>query len=330
MIDIAAYIGVLVKEHELVVIPGLGGFLTHAHSSILYHLSNKIESPGKHIAFNSQLKENDGLLANYFAKKANISYKTALHLVETFADFCRDELELGNSISFENLGVLNLSKSGFIEFIPDLTQNYADEFYGLPEILISPIERGTEHVPVVQLHPQAKEKLKQSAMAFRKIAAIAIPFFVLGLLAFFTKDKINTAFYQEASVVQFNSATDELPSVNDEVKTFDVVIEEQASNIVEGIELINDNSEVVIDELPLPTHGSYHLICGAFSHKKLAVRLVEELKSEGFESYIAGQNSIGLYRVSSTNFDNKEKAISQLQWFQLNKEKSAWLLIEEL
>jgi len=330
MIDIAAYIGVLVKEHELVVIPGLGGFLTRSHASIIHALSNRIESPGRHIAFNSKLKENDGLLANYFAKKANISYKMALNLVETFAASCQLELEMGHRVSFENLGILNLSEEGYIEFVPDLTKNYADEYFGLPDILISPIDRESKHIPVVQLHPQAKEKIKQSATVLRKVAAIAIPFFVLGWLVFLTKDKINTTFQQVASVIAFNSDAAEITPVIEEKRTINIVIEEPAENVVEETEFITNDSEVVMDDLPIPAQGTYHLICGAFSHKVLADRLVKELKSEGFESYIAGQNSIGLYRVSSSNFLDKEKAISQLQWFQAHKNNAAWLLDEDL
>ncbi len=330
MIDIAAYIGVLVKEHELVIIPGLGGFLTQYHTSIIHPLSNRIESPGRHIAFNAKLKENDGLLANYFAKKAHISYKMALNLVETFAASCQSELEMGHRIFFENLGVLNLSKEGFIEFVPDLSKNYADEYFGLPDILISPINRETKHVPVVQLHPQAKEKIKHTATVLRRVAAIAIPFFVLGWLVFLTKDKMNTTFQQVASVVAFDVDAAEVPPVVAEEKTVNILIEEPAEEVVEDTEIITDDSEVVMDDLPIPAQGSYHLICGAFSHKELADKLVQELKSEGFESYIAGQNSIGLYRVSSSNFLDKEKAISQLQWFQAHKNNAAWLLEEEL
>ena len=330
MIDIAAHIGKLVREHELVIIPGLGGFLTNFHSSVIHDFSNRIESPGCHIAFNARLKENDGLLANYFAQQGNTSYKEALQLVEIFAEFCKNELEIGNSISFENLGLLKHSPSGFIEFSPDLSHNYDDEYFGLPDILVSPIKRELVHTPIVQLHPKAKEKFKSTALILRRVDAIAIPFFVLGFLVFLTKDKIKDSFQQAASVVQFSTEGEDF-EVKEAEKTIDLVPEnELISGDVSDIELVSDNSEIVVNDIPMSTQGAFHLICGAFSNKELANKLTEQLKSEGFESYIAGQNHSGLYRVSSSNFLNKDEAMDQLQWFKANKNKSAWLLTEEL
>ena len=328
MIDIAAHIGKLVREHELVIIPGLGGFLTNFHSSIIHDFSNRIESPGRHIAFNARLKENDGLLANYFAQQGDVSYKEALQLVEVFAEFCKNELEIGNTISFENLGLLKHSQAGFIEFSPDLSHNYDDDYFGLPDILVSPIKRELVHTPVLQLHPKAKEKFKSTAVILRRVAAIAIPFFVLGFLAFLTKDKISDGFQQAASFIQFSNQGDDF-EVKEAEKTIDIVLEnELISSDVSDIAIVSDNSEIVVDDIPMSTQGAFHLICGAFSNKELANKLTEQLKSEGFESYIAGQNQSGLYRVSSSNFLNKAEAMDQLQWFKANKNKSAWLLTE--
>ncbi|MCK5775694.1 MAG: SPOR domain-containing protein [Bacteroidales bacterium] len=330
MIDIAAHIGKLVREHELVIIPGLGGFLTNFHSSVIHDFSNRIESPGRHIAFNARLKENDGLLANYFAQQGDIAYKEALQLVEVFAEFCKNELEIGNTISFENLGLLKLSQTGFIEFSPDLSHNYDDDYFGLPDILVSPIEREVVHTPVVQLHPKAKEKFRSTALVLRRVAAIAIPFFVLGFLVFLTKDKISDGFQQVASFVQFSTEGENF-EVKDAEKTIDIVLENKPISVdLSDLDLVSDNSEIVVSDIPESTQGAFHLICGAFSNKELANRLTEQLKSEGFESYIAGQNQSGLYRVSSSNFLNKEEAMDQLQWFKINKNKSAWLLTEEL
>jgi len=331
MIDIAAHIGNLVREHELVIIPGLGGFLTNFHSSIIHDFSNRIESPGRHIAFNARLNENDGLLANYLGQQAGISYKEAIQLIEVFAEFCKNELEIGNSISFENLGLLRFSQTGFLEFSPDLSHNYDDNYFGLPDVLVSPINREVVHAPVIQLHPKAKEKFKTTATVLRKVAAIAIPFFVLGFLVFLTKDKISAGFQQAASFVQITDSRADIKTTDVNVKATDLALESEPRYIqTEEIGLISDNSEIVVSDLPKTTGGTFHLICGAFSQVDLANKLVERLKNEGFDSYIAGQNQSGLYRVSSSNFSNRASAVDQLQWFKANKNKSAWLLIEEL
>ncbi len=76
--------------------------------------------------------------------------------------------------------------------------------------------------------------------------------------------------------------------------------------------------------------GGYHVIGGAFSNKDLADKLIEKLKADGFEAYIAGQNNIGLYRVSTANFSSRKEAVEQLRWFQNNVNQTAWLLHEDL
>lgn len=336
MIDIAAHISKLVREHELVIIPGLGGFLTNFHHSAIHALSNRIEPPGKHIAFNSHLKENDGLLAHYFAKNADISYKDALSLVETFAEFCLKELNEGRNISFENLGILSLNNKAYIEFSPDLSLNFADEYFGLPDIIATRIIRNKEYKPVIQLHPEAKEKIKHNALAIRKIAAIALPFIMIGLLAFFTKDQIKNIYQQQTSIFSFSndSSQPENETLELDVSNTDKGIISTpivaAENTNSEIEKTEESSEIIMDVIPQHTPGQFHIICGAFSSKKLADDLILKLEAEGFEPYIAGQNKIGLYRVSFANFNNRTKAVNQLRWFQSNRNKDAWLLNIEL
>lgn len=336
MIDIAAHIGRLVREHELVIIPGLGGFLTNFHPSAIHALSNRIESPGRHIAFNSRLKENDGLLAHYFAKKAELSYKDALNLVETFAEFCKKELQSDRNISFENLGILSLNNKGFIEFSADLSLNYADEYFGLPDIVASPIKRNSEYKPVIQLHPDAKEKIKKNAPMIRRIAAVAIPFFVIGLLAFFTRDQIKNIYQQPASIISLSTDSVEPKISENETKTSTILandealVKEKITNTSSSDSLAEETSEIILDESPIITVGNFHVICGAFSSKELADALISQLQSEGFESYIAGQNNTGLYRVSFANYQNRTKAVEQLRWFQANRNKDAWLLDADL
>jgi hypothetical protein len=334
MIDIAAYIGKLVRTHELVIIPGLGGFLTNFHPSSIHALSNRIEPPGRHIAFNSQLKDNDGFLAHALSKKLELNYKDALTLVEAFTQSCLDELEDGHNVSFENLGILSLNATGNITFSPDLSINYADDYFGLPDIIAPRIIRDRQYEPVIQLNPKAKESLKSNARLIRKIAAVAIPFIFLGLFAFFAKDSIKNMYQQSAAVFSFNTVDKASPNngpakvlEETEDKAAPEKVEEQTTSVDSASE---PKAEIIYDEAPSTAKGSFHIICGAFSHKNLAVKLVQQLNTEGFSAYIAGQNNGGLYRVSSANFSIRGQAVAQLRWYQANRNKNAWLLEEDL
>lgn len=333
MMDIAVHIGKLVRENEMVIIPGLGAFLTNSYSSKVYAISYKVAPPGRHIAFNSKIKDNDGFLAHSLVKKGEYSYKETLQLIETFADFCRNEIEDGGKVSFENLGLLSMSRNGHIEFSPDLSVNYDDSYFGLPDIMAQPILRNRNHQPVISLHPEAKKKIRNSVPVIRRIAAIALPLMMLSILAWFVKDPIGNYFQQSASIVTLETdssvPTDSKIKIEEakEENTLDISNNLLENETIEKPVLVEP--EMIVNEQVQNIKGSFHIICGAFGEKKFADKLLSNLEGDGFEAYIAGQNKNGLYRISAANFSNRTKAVEQLRWFQANKNKSAWLLNEE-
>lgn len=331
MMDIAAHIGELVRVNELVIIPGLGGFLTHFHTAKVNAISKKIEAPGRHIAFNAQLKENDGFLAHSFAKKMGISYKEALQIVETFAQFCREEMKDGKQIAFEKLGMLSMTITGHIQFTADFSINYDDKYFGLPEIVAMPIVRNRHYEPVIQINTKAKESVKKLAPVYRKVAAVAIPLITLGLLAWFSKDHIQSFYQQSASIVNMDSSIHHKKADKTPPKTKVLTSEEMGRKMVKETKSPeSEPKEMIVHEKIESIHGKYHIIGGAFTNKDLAEKLVNKLGDDGFNAYIAGQNNIGLYRVSAGNFESREKAIEQLRWFQSHVNAAAWLLKEDL
>jgi cell division septation protein DedD len=331
MMDIAAHIGSLVRVNDLVIVPGLGGFLTHFHAAKINAISKKIEAPGRYIVFNAQLKENDGFLAHSFAKKMGINYKEALQIVETFALFCLEEMKAGKQISFEKLGLLSMTSTGHIQFSADLSINYDDQYFGLPEIIAMPIKRNRSYEPVIQIHPQAKENIRRMAPIYRKVAAVAIPLITLGIVAWFTKDHIGNYYQQSASVISLDSnlQAEKSPEQNENTKYIQPEEIENA-HIEEAAPAEPQPSEMIVKDQVEHLRGEFHIIGGAFSNKDLADKLIEKLEADGFKAYIAGQNNMGLYRVSAANFTSREKAVEQLRWFQSNMNQTAWLLHEDL
>lgn len=331
--DIAAHISNLVRENELVIIPGLGAFLTNSYAAKIHAISLKATPPGKHIAFNSKIKNNDGFLAHSLVNKSAYNYKEALQLIETFAEFCTTEMQNGGKVAFENLGLLSMNRTGHIEFSPDLSINYDDDYFGLPDIMAMPIKRNKEYQPVITLHPEAKKKIKSHAPMMRRIAAIAIPLMMLSILAWFIKEPFGDYFQQTAGIIKLDKDSSYSPIIeepkeelkDESIKVLTIDINENKTEE----RILRAEPEVIISEQVQEMIGPYHIICGAFGQKEFADNLLTKLELEGFESYIAGQNKNGLYRISAANFSDRKKAIEQLKWFQANINKSAWLLNEE-
>ena len=75
---IEKHISALLYRYQCVIVPGFGAFLTETSSARFNELTGTYSPPKKMISFNSQLKNNDGLLTNHIALEENLSYDSAL------------------------------------------------------------------------------------------------------------------------------------------------------------------------------------------------------------------------------------------------------------
>ena len=69
----------------------------------------------------------------------------------------------------------------------------------------------------------------------------------------------------------------------------------------------------------------FHLVAGCFSSKLNANNLVAQLKTEGFEASVIGQNENGLFRVAFQSCVSRELAVSEMKKLK-DSGKSTWLL----
>ena len=79
---IELYIAQLLYRYQCVTIPGFGAFLTEIQSAKLNESTNSFSPPKKMIAFNANLKNNDGLLANHIALAEKTSYEYAVSKIQ--------------------------------------------------------------------------------------------------------------------------------------------------------------------------------------------------------------------------------------------------------
>jgi len=99
-----------------------------------------------------------------------------------------------------------------------------------------------------------------------------------------------------------------------------------------------ENATFVISK-PLPTidlqvtthqkvSKSYHVIAGAFRYPENAEKKLRQLEKEGYNSRILGVNKWGLTIVTFDSYDNERDAINSLNRIKRNKDKKAWLLVQ--
>jgi len=90
--------------------------------------------------------------------------------------------------------------------------------------------------------------------------------------------------------------------------------------IPEQIQTTNSKTDIEIKR--------YFIVENSFLNKDLALKRVEVLKNEGYNSSIAGTTRQGLFIVVYNEYPNKEEANIALQYFRKNVNKDAWLYIK--
>ena len=153
---IEKYISGLLYRYQCVSIPGFGAFLSEWQSAQIAEGHNSFVPPRKVISFNSNIKTNDGLLANHIALQEKISYETALAKIQTQVVFWLEKLQNKEVLTLENFGeVFSYSENNFV-FKPNTSVNYLMDSFGLsgfnsPEIIReNQTQNGTETISISQ------------------------------------------------------------------------------------------------------------------------------------------------------------------------------------
>jgi len=344
--DIAAHIGQLVMEHECVIIPGLGAFLTNYHSAEINTQQNLISPPSKSLVFNAQLVSNDGILAHYLSQRLEISYKTSLMLLDIFSAYCHRDLAEGKKISFGDLGILDKNESNKLEFYPNTAINYNEDAFGLKPLTL----KAVSHKPNYRLispisekeDKETRQKITLNTISFSRVAAVLIPLAIfVSTLFYFPTLKTNDNLQRSSILSYLNSSNTSLFTL-DNLNNKEVVGNATVKILAESI--TNKEVNTVVEPLPEPKatrkpleiivkdlkseapQGQFHIICGSFGEKDRAEAMVNQLKSEGFKASIAGQSTYGTFRVSIQSFRYEEEASRQISWVRNHGFKKAWVL----
>lgn len=158
---IASSIADLLFEHECVVIPGLGGFITKTNPASVHPVKHQFKPPHKEIVFNQHLRANDGMLLNHIAHKESLPYSEAKKKMDKFVLRCLQEMQSGRRINFRLIGSISMDDKQQIVFDPDLSQNYLAESFGLTGFVSPAIKRETFAQKLEQQIKQQREEKSQ-------------------------------------------------------------------------------------------------------------------------------------------------------------------------
>ena len=187
----------LLYQHECVVIPQFGGFVTNYKAAFVHPKKRTVHPPSKQLSFNVNLVNNDGLLANYISQAEGVSYEVALNYVQSAVSDFSENLKNKNRLELEGIGILSKNSQGTVEFSPDNTTNFLRNSFGLKPVFLPSLgellgeeteEEVLEETPVVPLTAETKEEItpvipiqtKRKKRGGLLAAAIILPLMFLG------------------------------------------------------------------------------------------------------------------------------------------------------
>ncbi len=303
MMTIAKYINDLLYRYDCVIVPDFGGFVTNRIGAKIDNSTHTFYPPTKQITFNSLLKHNDGLLANYIASSENISFEKASTAISLSVIKWKNEIHT-KSVLIDNLGSLSLNEAKQIVFEPNTKVNYLTDSFGLASFESSSISRYKQQVK--PLLPVVNKEDKKGVPAFIKYAATAAILLTLSFAGYngYQKNK-----YKETLAKQEKA-------LEKKIQTATFII----SNPLPTINLS------VAKETPKP----YHIVAGAFQFVENAQKKVKQLQAKGFDAKIIGVNKWGLTQVTFNSYADRNEAINNLYRIQDTISEDAWLLVKKL
>ena len=335
MTGIDRYISELLFDHDCVILPGFGGFLTNYSGARIHPIKHSFHPPARSIVFNANLRTNDGLLIDHIARAKKISYNEASALVKDHSTSCLHELEAGNTIHFKHIGSCHLGKEKNLIFDPDTSSNYLADAFGLPSFVSPAIRRETvrqrleKQLTPRPVAPEARKK-RNLRPAIGWAAGIAIPVAAALLMYFynpaFVKD-LNTSYSSFVPSIKFSAGeparTPGIFNKDAEFVDFRVIPEKVVADVTEAEQL----PEAIPEAIPVKTLKKYQIVVGAFSIEANAKKYVSALRSREYNATIIGLSSTGLFRVSISGMDAKNDALRMLAQVRREENPSAWLLI---
>lgn len=331
MNNTANYISELLYRYECIILPGFGAFLTRRQPATIQDGTNAFYPPQKLISFNSQLKNNDGLLANYISSAENISYTDAVAKIQRYVLSLNEKMANGQRIELEKIGSFYTSVENTLQFEPLQEVNYLTEAFGLHSFASPVIKRNVEiKREVYKENVEAIEEVipltftpeKRRERPYLQYAAVAA--IVLGIGGFFGLKQVSD------TNVSYNNK--EWQKANQEIENRIQEATFEISNPLPAINLTitkgkEDNTST--PEISKTVSGNFHIVAGAFRIASNADSKVQKLKNQGFNAHLIGVNRYGLHQVAYESYENRSEAIQALARIKREQSPKAWLLIKK-
>ena len=340
MVKIDKYIGELLYDHECVIVPELGGFLSSYVPSKIHPVRHLVLPPSKKIAFNVFLRQNDGLLANHVVQLEQVSYPEALREIEGYVESCNRELGAGKKFIIERVGILSKDTENNIQFEPFSNINYLKDSFGFSPVQFVPVSQSNfEQQVEKQLHDFISLRPSQAPArpsVFRRKARLnTLNTMLLGgsilwlclNLYIVSPTKVNFASLNPFTAAK-ETTVSEIPKpqiyTQPAVAHTETVFVKSTEPIFPETTVVPPSQELLEAISSKQTGHSYFIIAAAFKSMTNANKKANELRSQGFTDASVIVKGDGFKLVCYQGFSTHASAVQELQKMQ-ESNPEAWI-----
>lgn len=264
MIEVAQYIEHLLRQHDCVIVPGLGGFIAQDCAATYIEEECCFLPPYRSVTFNPCLTMNDGLFVHEIAEQHHLSYDDALTAVNQAVNEIHKRILTKGKYKIAGVGTLENVNAKSYEFTPLPYGIEAPDLYGLDSYYFAPIQQetdaeekgATESAVNVETTTKATEdndhftlSIPMNVIRYAAVAAVSVVFFFICIAPF------NTAIHQgrnEAGMFQsfWNLIEPQLATVQPSESTSEARTAKAEANATasEGSDIQTTESEEKSDE----------------------------------------------------------------------------------
>ena len=298
----------LLYTNDCVTVPGFGSFIVNKFSSVYDEKNGKFYPPSRRVSFNSKIKNNDGLLANFISNEDGIDFSVAVKNIHNEVINWKKKLNK-EPLVLNNIGELSYNSDENIVFSPDLDSNHFLGSFGLPSIYYKkqPDLVSTYNESTLKKYNDLKVNSPNSRVPdFVKYAAALVII-------------ISTTFFLSKEYEEYN------------IQNQLILEQENRQKTIQRVEsAVFDFGSIPAIELEIKVQpNKFHIIAGAFGIKSNADKLYNNLLSKGYNPTKLPLNDKGLIPISFDNFSNRKEAVIALRQLQMSENKDAWIFILE-
>ena len=313
MKNLAQHIESLLIQHECVIVPGLGGFVTYRDKASIRN--NRLYAPAQKVRFNQLLTYQDGLLAEAYMQDRHINYTTALETIKTDVEQITASLNLGNTFILGRIGALSLSTNNTIIFKNEDCK-FLPENIGLPVVNLKQLASESNKNNTITLNiPRASSNIV-------RYAAMLIIVFIFSLLI---PTPVTDATH-EASFYRVQSTEYRVQSTNS-INTIGAIDTIASINTIDTINTTKPHETHNSQLSTLNSQFKYHLIIASLPSQADAEEYIAH-HTHFDKSQLQIIESKGKFRISAAGFNKYKEALQYMDSIR-NKvpiAKNAWVM----